>query len=319
MELRDLVGRAPVALAVSAVWLGLAPPSAEARANARVIGMFTMRARVTVAVNVTGEHAGQLLTRHWVVVARGCHRNACASLQVDRQRSDNLYSPVTLRQVGPGRYTGQGAFYVAIACRGRVYPRGSRAPYVITLSVSRTTTIGRVRFAQMITASYVNLERSDATPCPLGPSHDAATYTGSVTAGLPSAPLARFSVHVNVRTRRAVFTDRSTPGRGNGRIVRLAWYFGDPGSPYGDTSTRAHPRHKYRSPGRYRVILRIVTADGLSATTTKTVRVRRPSRRANAAHVRSSRAPTRARRPVRRRPRRPAAQRRTGSWSDDRR
>lgn len=278
MELSDLVRRAPAALAVSVMWLGLLAPSAQAGTNARVIGTFTMRARVTVAVNVTGEQPGQLLIRHWVIVGRGCNRDVCASLLLDRQRSDNRYSPVTLRQVGPGRYQGHGAFYAAIACRGRVYPRGSLAPYLITLSVSRTTTIGQVRFAQMITATYVNHERSDATPCPLGPSHDAATYTGSVTAGLPSAPLARFSVHVNRRTGRAVFVDRSTPGRGNGRIVRVAWYFDDPGSPYGDTSTRARPRHIFRSPGRYRVMLRIVTADGLSATTTKTVRVRRRPR-----------------------------------------
>src|ERR1700728_3908718 len=79
------------------VGAGVASPDARAaRIDARVTGTFTMRARVTKAVNVLGEHVGQRLTRKWVIVPRRCNGSICKTLELDRQRSDNRHSRITL-------------------------------------------------------------------------------------------------------------------------------------------------------------------------------------------------------------------------------
>jgi hypothetical protein len=264
-----------LAIAASAVPAVAAAAGAQPPSNARVIGTFTMRAQITAAVNVPGERPGEVLTRRWVIVPRSCDRNTCRSLELARQRSDRLVNRVLLQRIGPGRYTGQGAFWVALECKGRIDPVGSEALYQITLQVARATRIGGVWFARQIRASYVNRTRSDGTSCPLGPTHDAATYSGSVTAGLPTAPVASFKARIHKKTGRVRFRGTSKPGRGNGRIVSRLWWFGDPRSGPTNISTRARPKHRYTRPGRYRVRLRVVTADGLSATHTRTIVIRR--------------------------------------------
>ena len=172
-----------------------------------------MRAQVTAAVNVRGERAGEVLRRRWVITSSDCRRNICRRLHLDRQRSDHRYSRVTLLRTGAGRYTGTGAFESALSCQGRVSPHGSRAVYSITMRVTAATTIGGVRFARRIAATYDNRKRSDTTRCPLGPSHDAARYSGRVTSHLPLAPRAAFSVLVNPTTEIASFTDTSLPNK----------------------------------------------------------------------------------------------------------
>ncbi len=282
MEVSGFAARSLAALLAAGATQAVPAVRADRSGEARVLGTFVMRARVTVAVGVTGEAPGEVVTRRWVITASGCRDDACAALELVRQRGDGLVSRLSLRPAGAGRYTGSGTFDVALLCRGHVYRRGSSAPYQIELRVTRATRIGGIRFARTISATYINLTRSDSTPCPLPPSHDAAVYSGRVTTGLPSAPVARFVARVGaagvVR-----FRSRSRPGRRNGRLVRWAWSFGDPRSPYGDTSTRRAPRHVYRRPGRYVVLLRVTAADGLSATRRRTVTVRpgsfaRPSR-----------------------------------------
>ena len=284
MEVSGLAARSLATLLVASAAHALPAARAHRSRDARVLGTFVMRARVTVAVGVVDEQAGEILTRRWVIVARGCHEDRCSSLLLLRQRGDGRSSRITLRPTGPDRYAGRATFEVALLCAGRVYRNGSRAPYRIALRVTRTKRIGGIRFAQAISATYVNPARSDSTPCPLAPSHDAAVYTGRLIAGLPSAPTARFAARVRsggiVR-----FRSRSRPGRGNGRLVQWAWSFGDPGSPYGEMSTRRAPRHVYSTPGRYVVRLRVMAADGLSATRVRMIRVARRS------FARSSRAP----------------------------
>jgi hypothetical protein len=185
----DEAHRAPIVVAVTVGLMVLSVSAASAAGiDARVHGIFSMRARVTAAVNVRGERAGEVLRRRWVITSSDCRHNTCRRLRLDRQRSDHRHSRVTLLRTGAGRYTGTGGFEVALSCRGRVAAHGSHAVYSITLRVTAATTIGGVRFARRIAASYDNRTRSDTTRCPLGPSHDAARYRGRLTSPLPLAP-----------------------------------------------------------------------------------------------------------------------------------
>jgi hypothetical protein len=248
-----------------------APAAALAATNARVSGTFSMRAKVTSAVDVMGEHQGEILSRRWVIVPGGCTVDLCRSLQLDRQRSGNLYSAITLRRRGPGSYAGKGVFYAALECRGRRYPHGSRVPYRITLRVTATREFGGIVFAKRIAATYVNSHRSDSTPCPLGPSHDAGVYTGGLASGLPAAPAAAFTAAVDAATGTVTFTDTSQAGGGNGAIVSQVWSFDDPESPNGNSSTLENPTHTYLVPGSYAVTLFVLDAEGLGASVTQTV------------------------------------------------
>jgi hypothetical protein len=243
----------------------------RAAVDARVTGTFAMRARVTTAVDVPGEHVGQALLRRWLVSPSGCAGPVCKTLSIDRERSDRLYSTVVLARTGPGEFAGSGSFYAALLCNGRRYARGSKVGYRITLTVARTTAIGHVVFAQAISATYLNRSRTDSTPCPVPPSHDAGVYTGSVIAGLPTAPAAAFVVALNPITGAAIFTDRSSPGTGGGPITQWFWDFGDPTASAGGGSTLQNPTHVYVKPGQYPVTLVVVDAAGLVGETTVVV------------------------------------------------
>jgi hypothetical protein len=261
--------RAPVMCAATLCSMALSVIAAGAAGiNARVHGTFSMRAKVTAAVNVRGERVGEVLRRRWVITSSDCRRNICRRLRLDRQRSDHHYSRVTLLRTGPGRYRGTGAFETALSCLGTVAPHGSRAVYLITLRVTAATTIGGVRFAQRIAATYDNRKRSDTTRCPLGPSHDAARYRGRVTSQLPLAPRAGFAVLVNPTTEVASFTDTSSP---NSERARRRWDFGDPRSGASDTSTSRNPQHRFSAPGTYNVRLTETDHDGLTATATQSI------------------------------------------------
>jgi len=260
-----------VTLLCVCAWSGTA--AAASVVDARVLGTFSMRARVTAAVNVRGEHAGQVFRRRWVITADGCQGNVCPTLELLRQRSRHLYSRLELHRVGVGRYAGRGAFYAALACKGRIYRHGSRAPYRITLRVVGATEVGGVFFARRITATYVNRRRSDSTPCPLGPSHDAARYRGRVGSLQELAPVAAFAVGVDARNGVASFTNASFAGRDGSQLVSSLWGFGDPGSGLADSSTLQDPVHQFSAPGVYDVTLTETDGDGLSSTATQTVTV----------------------------------------------
>jgi PKD repeat protein len=240
------------------------------------VGTFSMRADVIEAVDVLGEYPGEVLNRRWRIAARDCVHDVCQALEVRRQRGQNLYSRVRLKRVGPGRYAGRGVFYSALSCHNMIFVRGSRAPYRITLTITGTRTIHGVRFARRIHATYVNADRSDSTPCPLGPSHDAATYTGRDTSALPTPARASFTSEVHPATQTVMFADTSTATRAGGRIVRRRWSFGDRNSGIANGSTRRRPRHVYTQPGSYLVTLTVTNADGLRSTSTHTVLVPGP-------------------------------------------
>ena len=246
-------------------WGAAGPVVGLARAagvDARVVGTFTMRARVTTAVNVLGEHVGQRLTRRWAIVARGCNGSVCETLELRRQRGDNRHSKITLHRTAPGRYRGRGVFYAALSCYGKVYRHGSRVPYRITLTVGVTTEVGGVTFARRITARYDNPSRANRTRCPLGPSHDAARYKGRLTTPLPAAPVASFSVSMDGATDVASFTDLSHQVRRGAALVSQSWNFGDSASGAADGSTLANPEHQYSAPGNYVVTLTETDANG---------------------------------------------------------
>ena len=248
--------------------LGLAR---AAGVDARVMGTFAMRARVTTAVNVLGEHVGQRLTRRWAIVARGCNGSVCETLELRRQRGGHHHSKITLHRTAPGRYMGSGVFYAALSCSGKVYRHGSRVPYRITLTVAATTQVGGVTFARRISARYDNPSRANRTRCPLGLSHDAARYTGRLTTPLPPAPVASFSVSMDGATDVASFTDLSHQVLHGAGLVSQLWDFGDSASGTADGSTLANPEHQYSAPGNYVVTLTETDANGLASTTTEMV------------------------------------------------
>ena len=146
--------------------------------DAVLAGPFRMTAHVTAAVGVPGEHAGQVLTRIWAFFPLRCAPAYCTVLRLRRDRAGGRHAWITLRRTGAGRYAGTSSFFVALRCRQRVYPHGSRVPYTLRVDITAVTPAGPSAHAQQIAATYVNLSRTDATRCPLPPSHDAASYTG---------------------------------------------------------------------------------------------------------------------------------------------
>lgn len=241
-------------------------------APGRVIGTFVMRGRITTAVNVRGERPGEHVTRRWIVTGLGCSDSTCRRLALRRQRGAGLYSSVILTRVGTSRYAGEGSFVSALECKGRVYPRGELVPYRVTVRVMQSVTIQQVDFAVKLATTYANLRRTDRTPCPLGPSHDAARYRGFVSS-LPSPPIASFAVSLSAGSDQAAFADTSTRGRGRAPIVAESWQFGDPASGGADTATGEEPVHVFSAPGVYAVTLEVTDANGLTASATQTVTV----------------------------------------------
>jgi hypothetical protein len=238
-----------------------------------VVGTFAMVATVITAVRVDGEHAGQTLHRTWRIVPSRCRASVCRRLTLERQRGSGIVELVKLRRTGRGRYAGSGAFHVSLRCRGHTYRFGSLAPFRLTLTVTATVRVHRIRFARRIDATYVNLERTDATPCPLGPSHDAARYRGALRSPVPSPPRASFAHRLEAGDETVAFRDTSRRGVGRARIRIRRWRFGDPGSGASNRSARADPVHRFSAPGSYKVSLKVTDANGLSSTRRHTVTV----------------------------------------------
>jgi hypothetical protein len=99
-----------------------------------------------------------------------------------RHRSGGRRLTIVLHRHRNGAYHGRGRFYVRLRCRRRIYRHGASVPYVITLRAITTVAFGPIRLATTIRGSYFNGARRDLTPCPLGPSHDAALYRGALVA-----------------------------------------------------------------------------------------------------------------------------------------
>lgn len=272
---RSGCGRIVATCAVAMLAGAFAPPAlardSSRPADARVVGTFKMNAVVTQAVHVRGERRGQHLVRIWKIAPEKCDGSVCQLLRLNRERSASIHDRLTLKRVGPGTYVGRGGFYLALSCQGRVYRHGSWVPYRITLTVHRATDVQGVRFARGLTARYTNTHRTDSTPCPLGPSHDAGRYTGEAISPPPQPPQAGFIVHVDAQTDTGAFNGQSQPGSGGGAIVSRRWQFGDPASGAANGSSRRSPSHHFSAPGVYRVRLTVVDSNGLHSTATQEV------------------------------------------------
>jgi PKD repeat protein len=255
---------------LAALAMILAAAGSARAADARIASTFLMHGRIVTAVRVRGERRGQSITRRWTFTAAGCRRSVCQRLTLRRQRSAHRYGRVALSRVGAGSYAGSGRFTSALRCRGRRYPHGLVVPYTVRVQVSHVVRIGGIAFASRLNAAYTNRRRIDRTRCPIGPSHDAAMYTGAAVT-LPSPPLATFQVATQPAADSATFTDTSTPGTGGVRIVRRLWQFGDPASGAADTATASPAAHTFSAPGTYQVSLSVTDANGLSATRTQSV------------------------------------------------
>jgi hypothetical protein len=232
--------------------------------DARVISAFVMHGRIITAVRVHGEHRGQGVTRHWSFTGQSCLGNVCPRLLLRRERSAHRYSRLVLSRVGIGRYAGHGRFYAGLRCRGRTDPRGEVVPYRMTVTVTGAVAIQGVEFAQRLTASYTNLKRIDHTRCPVGPSHDAARYTG-VASPLPTPPTAAFSAVLGPAPDGARFTDTSARGAGGAPVVGWLWNFGDAPSGNANESQAQNPIHAFTGPGTYHVCMIVTDANGLRA------------------------------------------------------
>jgi hypothetical protein len=263
---------------VLACTVGLAlPAGASATAPARVQGQFAMRAFVTQAIGVRGEHRGERLRRTWQIRPTGCLHDVCLILHLRRNLSAGRSEQVTLHRRRDGTYLGRGQFFVGLSCRGRIYRHGSRARFTIRLRVTATRTIGGIRFARRVTARYDNTSRTDSTPCTLGESRDAASYAGRLSGGTPTPPQASFSPQITT-AEPVAFIDTSRFGSGPGRrIVRWRWRFGDPTSGVADRSRLPAPDHTFSAPGDYRVRLTVIDAAGLRASVTQTIVIPAPA------------------------------------------
>ena len=262
---------AATVLAVLALGCGLAAPALAASArpvDARLAGAVVMHGRVTTAVRVPDEHRGLAVTRTWTFSGSACGRQSCRRLILVRQRNTTGTDRVMLRRTGRGRYSGSGRFFVALECRGAVYPHGELVPFTISVAITRAVTVQGIRIASRLSATYTNRRRVDRTICPVGPSHDAARYSATLTPGPPSAT---FSQSVNGATDAASFADHTPPGADGAPITRRQWNFGDPGSGSANTSTLADPTHSFSAPGNHQVTLTVTDADGLTATQTQAV------------------------------------------------
>ena len=252
--------------------LGAAPAVAHgAVAPARVQGRFTMRAVVTTAVDVRGEHRGERLHRTWRIRPARCRHDICRVLHLRRTRGHGRILRLTLHRRPDGSYAGRGAFFVALSCHGRVDRRGALAPYTIRLQVTATRTVGGIRFARRLRATYSNPARPDRTDCAFGPSHDAARYSGRLRSGLPSPPHAAFVATAGAGGL-VSFRDASRPGGGPGRrVIAWRWSFGDPRSGAADVASGSAPAHRFTAPGTYVVTLTAIDHAGLRSTAKQTV------------------------------------------------
>jgi PKD repeat protein len=140
----------------------------------------------------------------------------------------------------------------------------------VRVQVSQVVSIQGIPFASRLSAVYTNGRRIDHTRCPIGPSHDAARYTGAA-APLPSPPAATFQVATQPADDSATVTDTSTPGAVGTRIVARLWQFGDPASGAANAATTSPAAHTFSAPGAYQVSLTVTDANGLTAASSQTV------------------------------------------------
>jgi hypothetical protein len=166
---------AAAALAASASSAAAAQPT-PSTGDARLQGNFELAGRVSVADNVRGEHAGETVDRIWTFDST-CPGGPCAAVGLVRQRA-HASDLVSLQLVAPGSYSGNGSFFAPLRCAGRVYPRGQKVPFTITVTITRAAALGPATIATRVSTTYVNRRRINRTPCVAVLGHDSARYHG---------------------------------------------------------------------------------------------------------------------------------------------
>lgn len=177
-------GRSLAIVAVVGWVLLAAVPASSQPVAARLAGTFDLTGRVTAAFHVAGETRGQKVSRTWTFTPR-CAAGPCAKVMLARQRARGT-DTLKLHQTTPGSYTGTGSFYAPLQCANRIYNRGEHVPFTITVRITATTSSAGGVYATAISATYTNRQRINLTPCVMPPSHDAATYKGTLSSGAPA-------------------------------------------------------------------------------------------------------------------------------------
>jgi hypothetical protein len=157
-------------------------------AHARLEGQFLLAGRITKAVNVSGEHQGQTVSRTWTFKPT-CAKGACRTVHLTRPRQTGT-DRLLLTRSTPGSYKGSGSFYAPLRCGGRTWNRGEFVPFTVTVTVSAALKTRTGTLATRVTASYTNRQRFNRTPCVTAPGSDAASYHGhfvspNTTGGVP--------------------------------------------------------------------------------------------------------------------------------------
>ena len=155
---------------------GAAAAAAPSFPDARLQGAFELAGRVTAAHAVKGERKGQVVSRVWSFSST-CPSGQCTQIGLVRSRgggSDTL----TLNRTGPGRFSGGGSFFLPLRCAGRVYPKGEKVPFTISVQITLAVPFGDGMVATRVSATYVNRRRINRTPCVAALGHDAASYHG---------------------------------------------------------------------------------------------------------------------------------------------
>jgi hypothetical protein len=147
-------------------------------AGARLQGTFELAGRVTIADDVVGERAGETVARTWTLRS-SCPIGQCPTVNLVRRRAQGV-DVLVLRRRGAGRYAGNGSFYSPLVCARRVYPRGQKAPFTITIRITEAAQLGSTLVATRISATYDNRRRINRTPCVGVVGHDAARYHGHI-------------------------------------------------------------------------------------------------------------------------------------------
>jgi len=150
-------------------------------ASATLQGSFSLAGRITVAKNIPGERRGATVKRTWTF-SPGCASGPCPTVGLLRNRASGI-DRVTLAQVGPGVYVGNGVFDAPLRCGRRTYRPGERAPFTIRVHITAANVAGSGVVATRIDATYVNPSRTNLTPCVAFLGHDSARYHGYLAAG----------------------------------------------------------------------------------------------------------------------------------------
>jgi hypothetical protein len=184
-----------IAIAISAATTSAASAQTAPIAAARLQGSFALAGRVTVAVGLRSEHAGETVHRVWTLTPT-CAAGPCATVQLLRRRargSDTLL----LHELAAGYYAGSGFFYAPLQCGPRRYRKGELVPFAVTVRITTAIVVNGVVLAGRVSATYRNPSRTNLTPCVDLPGHDAATYHGHIIA----PPPARTSRSATIRAR----------------------------------------------------------------------------------------------------------------------